>query len=129
MRISDWSSDVCSSDLQLQAVFERIDAGGDRAVIDERLDEECVRVVAGAAECAIEHIDRQLRGREVAVGNGLFLEIRLIVVAERQLEQRPRTDESGFGGHRERIAIVAEFSLETREDRRPETALTRAFLA
>src|SRR3546814_10694081 len=54
MRISDWSSDVCSSDLQLHRL------GGDEAGLLGRLGDDRV---AGGQRC--RHLPRENRQREV----------------------------------------------------------------
>src|SRR3546814_8079269 len=60
MRISDWSSDVCSSDLQIfgnVADLEHVDAGFDAHAVGDR-NEHFHRRVAGAgthaAACAVD---------------------------------------------------------------------------
>src|SRR3546814_3252844 len=68
MRISDWSSDVCSSDLTAKIALERLDADADRmkvvsvAVVAEMLvdegflyAEETVGAMAGPRRGHVEH--------------------------------------------------------------------------
>src|SRR3546814_12905237 len=68
MRISDWSSDVCSSDLTAKIALERLDADADRmkvvsvAVVAEMLvdegflhAEETVGAMAGPRRAHVEH--------------------------------------------------------------------------
>ena len=114
---------------ELQSILERIDPGGRCAFVDERFDEECVGVVAGRAIGAVQHIDREIRARDVNVRNDAAGEVGHVVVAERQLEQRLCADERGLGSHRRRIAVIAQHGLEARDDRRAKTALSKAFLA
>src|SRR3546814_14703101 len=59
MRISDWSSDVCSSDLMIQpsalAAFEDAAGAGDSHAIAEQLDIECGIL---GADAAVARLDR-----------------------------------------------------------------------
>src|SRR3546814_15454128 len=73
MRISDWSSDVCSSDLPLQ-----------RRVHDPlRLGEDRLQVVAALEAFAVDLVDvlgaRRTRGEPAAVGNHLDAADRRVV--------------------------------------------------
>src|SRR3546814_14184690 len=60
MRISDWSSDVCSSDLMIQpsalAAFEDAAGAGDSHAIAEQLDIECGIL---GADAAVARLDRE----------------------------------------------------------------------
>src|SRR3546814_5877480 len=68
MRISDWSSDVCSSDLDVALLVEarpQLDQRGDRLArlgrLAQRLDDG--RVLRGAIERLLDGDDRRIVGR------------------------------------------------------------------
>src|SRR3546814_13057067 len=74
MRISDWSSDVCSSDLLLRIELLRIDQLLDHAQIDDRevLADEIVETALRDAHverhlAAIEAVDRSARAAPLAL--------------------------------------------------------------
>src|SRR3546814_9192852 len=67
MRISDWSSDLCSSDLAAEAVAALF-VGDDRAAhVERRLLAGRVEVRIEAAGVAVPHLDLRAR-RRLAVG-------------------------------------------------------------
>src|SRR3546814_1342385 len=59
LRISDWSSDVCSSDLPLLHSFHEIMAQGGKVVIDaaavDRLSTPCVQILVSAVQHMEQH--------------------------------------------------------------------------
>src|SRR3546814_20491844 len=70
MRISDWSSDVCSSDLECRAhfrgVLDLLDALGIRHVVDHRL----VRGLDYYTRTAFEFVIAGREGQQQALGGG-----------------------------------------------------------
>src|SRR3546814_9277998 len=93
MRISDWSSDVCSSDLRLAAAHRL--GQGDRRVVgrahDERLQQQLHRHLGAGAE---PQLAGRLRGgpggdRDLPVGRQVSLGERL----ERQVRSEEHTSE------------------------------------
>src|SRR3546814_17257880 len=77
MRISDWSSDVCSSDLHARRDIARVGIAGSQRDDRRRLDVE-----PGIEECAREHLAELAafgRGEQIADRHGLD---------QRRLEQR-----------------------------------------
>src|SRR3546814_14429289 len=65
MRISDWSSDVCSSDLEIRALDDRIHRAGFLAetTIDALRHVDVVARCAAAAVCPRFSLDRNRLGR------------------------------------------------------------------
>src|SRR3546814_6853643 len=61
MRISDWSSDVCSSDLRLA---ERVDQHVEAAAVGHADDDVLDPVVAGAADHVVQQRDHRIAALE-----------------------------------------------------------------
>src|SRR3546814_9335088 len=61
MRISDWSSDVCSSDLSERSVTPVASAGGGRTYLDT------LRVSWGSSDTGIGPVGRAIRSRKMVV--------------------------------------------------------------
>src|SRR3546814_18977084 len=59
MRISDWSSDVCSSDLDGGFAMEGAPAGGDSA--EDRMYAKACQIVAESQKASTSWLQRQLR--------------------------------------------------------------------
>src|SRR3546814_19317763 len=102
MRISDWSSDVCSSDLGVDEAGEH---GGAVKVVDRRLragGAAGALLVAGEQDIAVARNDRRHRLRRVAVhgdDRAAAIEGRCFLCGGGQRAQRrdQRTDTRGVG--------------------------------
>src|SRR3546814_16875899 len=106
MRISDWSSDVCSSDLKAFLPFRRHDAERDIARIarrrfdDMRVGDDARRrdgdaaAVAEADDLAVHHRDGDdahdaaRRGDRKSVGSGKSVSVRLETVGPRIIQKK-----------------------------------------
>src|SRR3546814_3090057 len=69
MRISDWSSDVCSSDLLARLRGRETEAAGVEAAAGQRRRKLGIRRGRGERSDAVFHADRKRPGRRQAVGS------------------------------------------------------------
>src|SRR3546814_16923361 len=104
MRISDWSSDVCSSDLEL--VLDRIDRGDPEQIADAAVSGRTASLAQDAAPPAFgdDRIDGQEIGRIGVLIDQTQLVIDMIAIGMRQAARehatgsRPDKGGEGFRG-------------------------------
>src|SRR3546814_7016339 len=107
MRISDWSSDVCSSDLDVRNPWSPRELGFYVPRINPRTDERCV-TTNGVETCKIaiqtNNLDLDDRGFIYAVdraNSGMHI-VELTEAAKKELTRRPEA-EIGRASCRERV--------------------------
>src|SRR3546814_5523396 len=99
MRISDWSSDVCSSDLRDRIVCVEFAEPGRGAIAVETLHDRCAecagRVTGDAKASAVDTIKERVVGGDrgwITAGAGLVFRVRLI---RRRVQEVDCIDQTG----------------------------------
>src|SRR3546814_4395851 len=99
MRISDWSSDVCSSDLRDRIVCVEFAEPGRGAIAVETLHDRCAecagRVTGNAKASAVDAIKERVVGGDrswITAGAGLVFRVRLI---RRRVQEVDCIDQTG----------------------------------
>src|SRR3546814_6172067 len=89
MRISDWSSDVCSSDLQQQIIFDVEDARGVVGALQKRAELREMKAIAA------QHRAGQRAAHLAVLAPNRRQHVGQVVLAHRTLEQRDKRHPAG----------------------------------